>query len=109
MRPYTQPMLEGLSEGIKLRDKGMTRALSNPAQDIWKEAAYLWLSNLPAGRELTSLDLTEAIGMPPASHNLVGATIRAAATRGLIAPTARFIQSTRPIAHATAIRVWVAL
>ena len=85
----------------------MALVLEAPAQDIWKEAAYLWLGNLPAGREVSANELIEAIGMPP-SHNAVGALFRAASTKGLIASTGRFTQNARPEGHATNIRIWVA-
>jgi hypothetical protein len=106
MTDWTQPPLEGLPEGARRRDAGITRVLANPAQEIWREAAYLWLANLPQGRQVTATDLIECLGMPPASPNAVGATIRAASVKGLIKPTGAYTQSTRPIAHASAMRIW---
>jgi len=102
---WTQPQLEGLAEGARRRDAGIARVLANPLQDIWREAAYLWLSNVPHGAQVTATDLIAAIGMPP-SPNAVGATMRAASVLGLIVPTGIYTKSTRPIAHASAMRVW---
>lgn len=105
MTEWTQPALEGLAEGARRRDAGIARVLANPAQEIWREAAYLWLANLPPGRQVTATDLIECLGMPP-SPNAVGATMRAASVMGLIVPTGTYTKSTRPIAHASAMRVW---
>lgn len=105
MRAFEQPALEGLGLGAELRDAGIARVLT--AQEAWKEAAYFWLACQPQGRELTSIDLIDSVGMPE-SPNAVGAVMRSAFTLHLIEPTGRYTQSTRPTRHAAIVRVWVA-
>jgi alkylated DNA nucleotide flippase Atl1 len=105
MSDWSQPPLEGLELGTQLRDTGIARVLT--AQDFWRQAAYFWIARQPQGRELSSLDLIESVGMP-SSPNAVGAVMRSASTLGLIEPTGRYIQSTRPSRHAAIVRVWKA-
>jgi O6-methylguanine-DNA--protein-cysteine methyltransferase len=102
---YEQPALEGLALGIEARDRGIDRVLNAETQDTWREAAYLWLAMRHYGEEVTSMDLVDAIGMPP-SPNAVGAVMRSAAVQGLIESTGRYVQSNRPSCHAAVVRVW---
>lgn len=99
---YVQPHLD-LS--AQLKDEGIARVLEAPSQAEWRTNAYHWIARLDYGREVTSTDLTDAIGMPP-SPNAVGAVMNSAARQGLIEPTGVYIRSTRPSCHAAVVRVW---
>ncbi len=96
----------GLDEGRRRRDDG-ARAAELNTFGPWKLAAERALADLAAsGREWTSDDLLERVGLPIASsRNTVGAVIQAAVKRGDIEPVG-YTQSTRPSAHGRVIRVW---
>jgi alkylated DNA nucleotide flippase Atl1 len=91
--------------GEELKASGMARVLDAEAQEEWRKAAYLWLALRRYGQEVTSTDLTNAIGMPP-SPNAVGAIMHSAYSQGLLEPTERYVRSTRPSCHAAVVRVW---
>lgn len=97
--------LAGFIDGLARRDQGAARVLDAPAQDVWRAEALDWFAALMPGREITSTDLIDAVGMPP-SPNAVGALMRAAATRKLISPTGRYVSSPRPTCHAAVVQVW---
>jgi hypothetical protein len=97
--------LAGFIDGLARRDTGTALVLDAPAQDVWRADAWEWLTTLMPGRHITSTDLIDAVGMPP-SPNAVGALMRSAATRRLIAPTGRYVSSPRPTCHAAVVQVW---
>lgn len=102
---YVQPHLD-LSTGEQLRDAGITQTLEAAAHQEWKQDAYHWLARLAYGQLVTSTDLIAAVGMPPGSPNAIGALFRTAATQKLLEPTEHYVKSSRPTAHAHAVRVW---
>src|SRR3954471_16558352 len=97
--------LAGLIDGMARAERGTQLVLDAPAQDVWRDDAYTWLGTQMPGRHITSTDLVEAVGMPP-SPNAVGAIMRGAATRGLLAPTGRYVSSPRPSCHAAIVQIW---
>jgi hypothetical protein len=95
----------GLVDGRDRAERGAALVLDAPAQDVWRDDAWDWLATRAPGRRITSTDLIDAVGMPP-SPNAVGALMRAAAHRGLIAPTGAYVSSPRPTCHAAVVQVW---
>jgi hypothetical protein len=93
--------------GEVLRDKGTAVALE--AVPLWRDQAAAWIAGLPWGVEFTSEDLTAAIGLPRSvgkdRNNAVGASVRAAAQRGLIHRVG-YRNATRKESHAAALAVW---
>ena len=89
-RPYDgAPTLDdALAEARQRRDEG-TRAASLNTWGPWRRRAEAELERLArSGREFTSDDLVDAVGLPVASStNAVGALFRAAARRRLIVTT----------------------
>lgn len=90
-------------DGETLRDEGMALVLS--AEEEWCENAYTWILNTAPGVVFTSLDLTDALGMPP-HRNAVGAVFGTMARRGVILRTRQTEKSSRTSRHAAVLPVW---
>lgn len=95
-------------DGPALRDQGMARALN--AAVPWPDRAMAWMAAQPPGFLLTSEDVIAAIGLPRGavgkdSNNAVGATMRAAATTGVIARIS-YVPAMRPNSHGAVIGLW---
>lgn len=96
----------GLDEGRVRRDQGVAAATLN-TWSPWRQAAHAFVSELPPGRELTSDDVVEAVGLPLGSRNAVGALTQALIKSGLIEWTGRVAQSTRASRHGGWIKIYV--
>lgn len=70
----------------------------------WGPRAMAWLQARPQGTELTSEDLTRAVGMPP-GPKAVGAIIAAASRAGTLVAVG-VQEAERPERHAGLNRVW---
>jgi hypothetical protein len=95
-------------EGERRKAEGQSHALTADSLvlDVWRANAYEILRAWGQRREaFTSTDLIDVLGMPP-RPNAVGAVMTAAAKKGLIAHTDRYVKSTRPTCHAAVVRVW---
>lgn len=105
-----------ISEGEKLRDRGMKRALDHAedVHDCWGQKAYnllvCWLRNKGSGRQFKAEDfrihceLTDAIDRPP-SDRAYGAVVIRAAKAGLIKKIG-YATVVNPKAHRTPCTLW---
>ena len=97
-------------EGKILKEEGMDLALSN-ADYSWKEEFRDVVLGLLDGKEFTSEDVIEVVGLPnggPGLHknNAVGAVMAGLAKQGHIAKTGRHVSSRTKSSHAAELTVW---
>lgn len=94
-------------EGRRLRIVGTEQAKAHSL--TWHEQAVLWIENRRVGRQFTSEDLTDAIGLPRRvgtnRNNAVGAAMQTASGRRIIKRVG-YTTATRKESHGRALTVW---
>jgi hypothetical protein len=99
-----------LAEGIRRKEEGQARASNGYSQlDNWPHRFDTTVEMLAQRRvPFTSEDATAITGLPPAgSPSAVGARMTAAAKRGIIRKTGRYVKAERPNQHAAVIAEWI--
>lgn len=95
-------------EGIEARDEAVQRVEEN-TDPAWKAVAERFVHGLPVEAEFTTdrvwFHLERASVTTPEPRAL-GAIMLALSRAGVIEKTGRYIQTTRPKAHARPIPVW---
>jgi hypothetical protein len=95
----------GESEGVWLKEKGMSRA-DKAVAEVWKEAcdqAILYLATTSG--DFTAEDIRLMVGDPPFHPNAMGARFNAAGRRGQIEKVG-FREAERGSAHRRVLTVW---
>ncbi|MEN6632278.1 MAG: hypothetical protein ABFD84_07600 [Candidatus Polarisedimenticolia bacterium] len=85
--------------------QGAAKALEAASAE-WREDAWRWILARKVGATITSDDLTEAVGLPPAHPHAVGGIIKNAATAGYLAKTGAYVESRRESCRGAALAVW---
>lgn len=95
--------------GAQLRDEAIQQVEEHADPD-WKDVAYRVVATLTETMsEFTTDDVWYELQRSPNSTHeprALGAVMRRAARDGLIVPTDRYRESTRPICHRSPKRVW---
>jgi len=108
---WSKVKVEGLAEGLRLKEEGQTKALTGAAS--WAERANTWIAGLPTGRYFTSNDLLQHVDLPhpdaakPNQNNAVGAIFSSASKRGLIRKTGDYEPSIRAANRGAVVAIWV--
>ena len=94
-------------EGRRLRIIGTEQAKAHALP--WHERAVLWIESRRVGRQFTSEDLTDAIGLPRRvgtnRNNAVGSAMQTASRRRIIKRIG-YTTATRKESHGRALAVW---
>lgn len=105
----TYECLDGATQGIIERDRGMKQAESN-ALERWKKLAIESIEKLARRQQFfTTDDVWEHLEMSGCStheNRAMGSMMRKACNEGWILATDNYIPTRRPDAHRRPVRVW---